>query len=568
MILRQLLRVPTAITILLFTAFFHVFTSLDLGYQDLAIRIPLAFVSMVPFFAIIKLFTWLAHLFPRLELRLLKLFSLPALLIGGALRGWVLETGLRFFEITHEDAPSFRVVGGAFLVSTISIITAAAWSVIEEARTASFRLGEEAERLRRSLAELQKQELREQDEGVQEVSDYIMGELSKFPVAEGNAQSEQIESQIKSLLRPINSLFAGRVPSWTPEKVSVRRIKIKDFLLSVDFSGSQPHLVRYTVAVMTFGLASMFTFFSPEKAILSNLVIFVTLLASLKVAYFILKKLDLFPGFFTLSMTLLILTASGLPTAIATAIVLEPSPLAGVYFIPTLIVVPVLGFLLTLHSAAMGKWKGTQVELEATVARLRWTIARINLLSWYRRGLVSRLLHGSIQNYLHVASLRAQTNSKSIRIEELISNNLGEVEALVRKYVKSSGHVQSLNNAVENIAETWKELCEIEIVTSEECRSLLSKDLPAAAILVDLLQEICSNAIRHAGARKMEIRCEVFGDRAVVDAWDDGAVRENLHSSEGVGFRFINDCSINWDMSHTNQRNILKLEIPVVLGVV
>lgn len=118
-----------------------------------------------------------------------------------------------------------------------------------------------------------------------------------------------------------------------------------------------------------------------------------------------------------------------------------------------------------------------------------------------------------------------------------------------------------------DVADTWSSVIDGNLDITPECRAALSEDPAAASIVVDLIQEACSNAVRHAGATNVLIECRL-GDAVVhVSIEDDGAAYSGANQGAGVGTQLLEACSLELRRTRRDGRNFLEIEIPIEMGV-
>jgi anti-sigma regulatory factor (Ser/Thr protein kinase) len=80
---------------------------------------------------------------------------------------------------------------------------------------------------------------------------------------------------------------------------------------------------------------------------------------------------------------------------------------------------------------------------------------------------------------------------------------------------------------------------------------------------VDLVQEVCSNAIRHGGARQMTVVCSLAPMVINIHIADDGSPVSGLTTQSGLGTRFLDSCAVYWTRAREGNTNALVMAIPV-----
>jgi signal transduction histidine kinase len=206
------------------------------------------------------------------------------------------------------------------------------------------------------------------------------------------------------------------------------------------------------------------------------------------------------------------------------------------------------------------------VSQEMKMRRMRddlaWAVARVNLLDWFNQGLISRLLHGPIQNSLQAASIRLQESPASQNADKVIedlSQRMSEIAPLIQE---ETFMAPEISKALAELIELWADLAIIEVLLEQSVQIKLEQDVPAAYITLDICQEICSNAIRHAKARKIELNITASDKAITISMIDDGEPRKK-NSEFGIGTEFLTTCSIDWRyIRNANSQNLLEIVIP------
>ena len=114
-----------------------------------------------------------------------------------------------------------------------------------------------------------------------------------------------------------------------------------------------------------------------------------------------------------------------------------------------------------------------------------------------------------------------------------------------------------------DVVTTWRGVADITVDVHPDAHVALESDPAAASILVDLVQEACSNAIRHGVARTLAITV-TSDDRVVcLELADDGAAFPDTPATDGLGKQFLRECAVTWSRSREGTRNRLTLAIPI-----
>jgi signal transduction histidine kinase len=205
------------------------------------------------------------------------------------------------------------------------------------------------------------------------------------------------------------------------------------------------------------------------------------------------------------------------------------------------------------------------IEQEVRMKRMRddlaWAVARVNLIDWFNKGLIARLLHGPIQNSLQAASIRLQDSSSenTEKVIEELSQRMNEIAPMIEAETLMA---PDISKSLGVLIELWADLANIDIFVDQAVQMQLGQDPPAAYITIDICQEICSNAIRHANAHAIEINIASNDREITISMIDNGNPRIG-NTEFGIGTEFLSTCSIDWRYLRTsNSKNLLDIVIP------
>lgn len=552
-----LLKWPTLAVIVL-TTLVHVVGSVDLGLRDLFIRVPLAVLSLSPLFILL----WIVH---RLSIKSepLRVTSvLFAYLLGGALRGIILESSLQASGVLASDFTTYRIFAGMTIVTSTCVLVAFTWTMIDRAQVAIHDLQLETKSLAKALEELRVRVDESDKHEAEMIQERISSELMRAIEVGSTSTQANLERLIREVVRPLSQDFARDIRRWEPHSIENLRLTLRSFWAYIDPIKHLKTPVVGIAALVISSVASLFALFEVRDAIE---VIVGALLSYLITSYIIFRLFSrwlthLRPPLRDLVLTLSFLLIS-IPAVITQRIALADTDNRNIYVVATLVVTPVFGWMIITGTAAIGLSNELTQKLREIRDELRWVIARINLLSWYRKGVISRLLHGPVQNSLQVAVLRLRSADES-ETTQIINEVFSRVDTSLKELLDPNISGPLELQTLQSIRETWQSIAEISIEVSESFREACENDLAAASIVTDLVQEICSNAIRHGEASRIDISATQGDGSIFVFIRDNGRSVVQLNKTAGLGTQFLDSCSIEWARSSTHEGNVLSLRVP------
>jgi signal transduction histidine kinase len=245
----------------------------------------------------------------------------------------------------------------------------------------------------------------------------------------------------------------------------------------------------------------------------------------------------------------LALAAAALAGGVAVSAIARAVPAGGV----------AVAVLLVAAGAASAGWAlgrrsgdraGARLERRAERDRrlLRETAARAFRAQETERMRIARELQeetaqtlSALLLHLQIARMHTDAEARAAVLEE-IRSGLVEATDTVRRFARGL-YPPALNDvglvaAVQSYADTLSERGGPRItVVAGEIRGLLTRERELA--LYRVLQEALGNAVRHAGARDVEVRIAAVGDRVLASVVDDGtgfdvAAEEAAHPCLGL----------------------------------
>jgi len=225
-----------------------------------------------------------------------------------------------------------------------------------------------------------------------------------------------------------------------------------------------------------------------------------------------------------------------------------------------LTVIPVLGWLILIGSAANAQSRILESNLREAILRLSWYRARINLVNWYDNGQLSRLLHGEVQSALHFGIAKYEGGSSSSNRYK----TLEEMQDQIRNAFAKKPSLVDLEQLTKELAEFWSGICELKFDFSDQAIEALDRDQIAMSISWDLIKEASANSIRHGKATEVSILLRLRErDLIELQVANNGAAPQ-AETSTGLGSTMFNSCTTEWRLENGPEGIRLKAMIPVL----
>lgn len=549
---------PTLILVVL-TSTIHLVSSIDLATGDIPVRFPIAVLSVLPAIWLIRL----AHLLvSRLSLAQVPTV-IAAYVLGGSIRGWILETLLDLFNLIDPEAIRFRIFSGAIITTFAAMAISYAWSTATEARSKNHALRVEMMSLQRTLDQLAQEKRAEQVDATLSLSQRVIDELTELAVVDSTEQRNRIHYLVNDVVRPLSREHAPEWATGVTRAGNIQQVSWPTFWKLLDVVPHLPAPLLSAIAVAVSASTPIVGLYgwrtSAELVGLLAITLFATTYLSYPIFYRVIPRLP--HSLQSVGVTFgFVLVA--VPPAFATVLALSNTPNPYAYFVPGLVTIPIFAWVVIIGNAARAYTMQVHKDLEHIRDQLKWSIARLNVVAWYHRGLITRLLHGPIQNSLQVALLEMQASDDGEKNFRFIENALHRIDEAIRDSQSAAGSAEHDLLAMQSAMNSWRSVAQIRLAIDAQSQSALRNDAAGCAVFTDIVLEICSNAIRHGRANKLAIESALTSAGIVIH------IRENGHwhsekSELGLGTELMVACSLRLERTSTHQENHMMLELPL-----
>ena len=555
---RIVLTWPVVVTTVIFSVFIHLFGSGDIARAGIAERALAAGASMAPMFLIIAVVQRIPeHIrWPRV------LAVLASYAVGGAARGVTLSLLLHEIGGTDGDGWRYRVPAGALNMGSIVFLVTFGWAVFHAYRNAITTLLLETRKLQAALEQLEVEARADTLRQLSDVSAGIVRELQSVEVHPAGAQVLEIQRVIDERVRPLSREFAADLRQWAPDRFtigvpSMREIWAKvnpgDHLLSPWFA--------LIVSIAPFPLAN--ARFGWLKAAELTVLLFATLWPAVFIGNVALRRAlaTARSPWRELLITSMFLTVAAFGVT-STYVVLRDTAAPATFVLAGLVTFPMYSWVALVGLTYWADARRQEQRLLQVRADLTWAIARVNLLHWFNRGVITRLLHGPIQNAMHATVIRLRSKDPDTVVAGVIAELRQRILDVDTMLLRPSDDAAEVGSQLETLARVWSGIADVDIEVSPAARRALGGDHAGATIVLDLCQEAVSNAIRHGAARQLRVQFDLATRVLVMRITDDGRVRPG-GAVPGIGSQFLDTVSIDWTRTREGDANTLTIRIPL-----
>lgn len=173
--------------------------------------------------------------------------------------------------------------------------------------------------------------------------------------------------------------------------------------------------------------------------------------------------------------------------------------------LPTAVAIVGIALIVSMGIAVAEGRADRRAAMTQAVADEVQETARIQELIDERRRAAARFLHGSVQNELVAASLRGDS-AEQVR---------STMESLFSSYVSGESEGKT-RESLEGLLGSWSAVLEVTSSVDENVWSAMANDPSRGKLLVDVVSEGLTNAVRHSSDRIVDVRVRAEGGGVVV----------------------------------------------------
>lgn len=213
------------------------------------------------------------------------------------------------------------------------------------------------------------------------------------------------------------------------------------------------------------------------------------------------------------------------------------------------------------------------VELAASLLTLRLAIARMRLVEWFGQRALSRALHGPVQTAVAAAAIRLDDARRDGHVDpQVIEQVRADLLAGLELLADPANDVTTLDVGIARMQAAWDGIAAITVSTSAAAAMVLATDDPLRAVVLDIVTEAVSNAVRHSAATRASVVIDVneAGDDAGTlgvelrsDAHPDEPTLVSAVQAPGLGTRVLVECSLEWTRTETPDGYVVRVLLPV-----
>lgn len=246
------------------------------------------------------------------------------------------------------------------------------------------------------------------------------------------------------------------------------------------------------------------------------------------------------------------------------SLLLSPGADRALFFIGGGLFTAVVILLVALVTAILREQQNSERELAESTEHLRRALVRLRQARWMQQKALARALHGPMQSAVTSAALRLERAVRAGAPEgDLVADIRNDLRSLIDVLDVESLASPSLGLALERITGTWEGVCVVTSDISAPARAALDRDPIACTVVIDVITEAMSNAVRHSGASHAHLAMVADADSLItITMSNDGQVDPTAGIRAGMGTDLLEECTLAWSGATTPSGYVLTAIVP------
>jgi hypothetical protein len=477
---------------------------------------------------------------------------------GAITRGIVLSALLPALG-TGESRPLFRIVSSLVIMVPLLMITAGLVDLVRTSAARRAALQAEAGDLIAAEQQAIASTAALQQSAIAQVRTLLMQRIELLRDGISANLESRLQEDVEHVIRPMShQLFAGQ-PTPRPEGSLPPLVRVvwKDVWPSASLGRPfRPILLASIAAIMC--VNPLVTYNTGAARGLAYAVVvwgLVWVIFSVLAALVAERMRHMRSGPRTVVLVLAII--SGLSAAGALfGIIMSATGGASPWRVPTALVAvgSLLAWLLALDQGFRRQVAAADAEQAAANAALEVTAALASADRRYEERRLSRALHGPVQTAVTAAAMRIHLGDES-GAEALLVDAVGQLDP-------AADAPAPVAEALAEVTALWDGLCKVAAQVDPDVMTAIDARPTVAGAIVEICAEACANAVRHGGARRVDIRGTGSGNAVVLEVVDDGAP-SGAGAGAGLGTAVLDEVALAWERYRDGDVTVLRATLPL-----
>lgn len=200
----------------------------------------------------------------------------------------------------------------------------------------------------------------------------------------------------------------------------------------------------------------------------------------------------------------------------------------------------------------------TEADRAATVAELEVLTSVLRRELWREHRRLALTVHGPIQSALVAAAITMSRDDFSIEEVPRLAAALDQAMAHIDR---ASGPQPPVAAAASDLAALWADSASVRFTGNSEALDVINHDDALRTVVVEILREGVSNAIRHGAADNIDVAIECTTSDTIAVLIDDDGDGPPIAQVPGLGSAMLDEIALDWGLERTPSRTRLRVEL-------
>lgn len=459
------------------------------------------------------------------------------------------------FAASFDYAP--RIRGWLISLAVMSVVVAIIYGLVAESARLHRQQADIAERIAR-LESMEAKRLEADAAVIADLRAQLEEVLAPGPGDSAEKTLHSLRLAIDEIIRPVIQMLGNQSAlPVTPEvtrrpPISWRKIasRFPDFAEAAVIPGALLFVVSSLPTVSTLmGLG-------PALAVLGLIFLQLTLTT------FILTRLNRFVPrrFRALGLFLALVISSGIGGVVFWPLIPwgEPVP----YFLAFIIRYTLFGAVAVIMAIAFDENRRTSELVAKNKADVDWALARAHEVHRHQNQLLATVLHGKWQAVLAGAAARLQIALRDgASAKEAVAIARADTGQLSLQDLSREDTPRSLQEAVSETISLWEGVADISWKPAKGLVERVDMDPVCSRLCGEIVLELCTNAIKHAGATRITVSLRKVNDRVVRVVVGNNGEPYRMNQP-GYGSRLLEHSCVSWNVGEAQGKTVVSADVP------
>lgn len=387
-------------------------------------------------------------------------------------------------------------------------------------------------------------------------------------VADDQQALEALRRLAGEVVRPMSHELAQSVPAWRPSTQPITSTRVKWANVFADLTQRGPFLPLGTALAITLLMTTASLVYLPDLIAPIVAATFLLTYAAFKLADVVLDRiLPRSNQARAVAAVVIAAVAAAAVPAGAVGAIIGGKPGAFLAVCGTGFVAG-LALLVPLVRSTYAAQRRTTAELAASTEELRVSLVRLHQAQWYHQRALALALHGAMQTAVVAAAIRLDDAVRDGTVEPALIDEI-RIDLARQIDVLGTGARQPKGFAdfLGEVDSVWSRVAEVDFRVGAGTIAAVEADPILRAIVMEVVSEGISNAVRHGHATQVSIRMAQPSEEVIGLRIASNSTGEDRPELRGLGSRLLDDCTLQWSQNPTPDGLEVAAEFPVGHGL-